>query len=133
MAYTARTPAVPLKCYSQCCTAPGARPYSDDFAVPLSVYGKLSAKPIRLRTPWRTLALPAPPAPPSRAPVRLPGLSTVPPSPTTADSDTTSSTCSTVPGPRTPTRTIDCPPRLTIYSNRVGLEPSLPLTRLPHT
>jgi hypothetical protein len=37
--------------------------------------------------------------------VRLPGLSTVPPSSTTADSDTTCSTCSTVPSPRTPTRT----------------------------
>jgi len=39
----------------------------------------------RLRLPRRTLTLPAPPAPPapsappSRAPVRLPGLSTVPP------------------------------------------------------
>src|SRR5271169_3368663 len=27
--------------YSQCSTAPRARPYSDDFAVQLSVYGKL--------------------------------------------------------------------------------------------
>jgi hypothetical protein len=58
-------------------------------------------RPSRPRLPRRTLTLPAPPAPPSRAPVRLPELSTV-------------------------------PPRLTIYSNRVGLEPSLPLTRLPN-
>src|SRR2546429_399031 len=83
--------------------------------------------------PRRTLALPAPPAPPSRTPVRLPGLSTVPPSSTAADSDTTCSTCSTVPDPLRLPELSTVPPRLTIYSNRVGLEPSLPLTRLPNT
>src|SRR2546421_1268808 len=130
LAYTARTPAVPLKGYSQCSTAPSVRPYSDDFAVQLTVYGKLlpsqpasvyhggpwlyllhrpeppyacrDYRPSRPRLPRRTLTLPAPPTPPSRAPRRLPGLSTV-------------------------------PPRLTIYPNRVGLEPSFPLTRLPST
>jgi hypothetical protein len=40
LAYTASTPAVPLKWYSQCFTAPSVRSYSDDFAVQLSVYGK---------------------------------------------------------------------------------------------
>jgi hypothetical protein len=133
LAYTARTPAVPPKWYSQCPTAPSVRPYSEDFAVQLSMYGKLlpsqpapvyhgglwpyllyllhrpelpyacrDYRPSRPRLPRRTPTLPAPSVPPSRAPVRLPELSTV-------------------------------PPRLTIYSNRVGLEPSSPLTRLPNT
>src|SRR5205085_8923208 len=84
------------------------RPYSDDFAVQLSVYGKLPPsqaasvhhgglwlyllhllhrpeppyacrdyRPSRPRPPRRTLTLPAPPAPLSRAPVRLPEPSTV--------------------------------------------------------
>src|SRR3989440_1263418 len=105
LAYTARTPAVPLKGYSQCSTAPSVRPYSDDFAVQLTVYGKLlpsqpasvyhggpwlyllhrpeppyacrDYRPSRPRLPRRTLTLPAPSAPLSRAPVRLPELSTV--------------------------------------------------------
>src|SRR2546421_8441975 len=89
LAYTARTPAVPLKGYSQCSTAPSVRPYSDDFAVQLTVYGKLlPSQPASVYHGglWLYLLhLLHPPEPP----VRLPGLSTVPPSPTTADSATT--------------------------------------------
>src|SRR2546423_2746480 len=58
-------------------------------------------RPTRLHPPRRTQA---PPAPPSRAPRT----------------------------PRTPRWELSTvPPRPTIYSNRVGMDPDLPLTRLP--
>src|SRR2546423_13389512 len=84
---------------------PSVRPYSDDFAVQPSVYGKLlPSQPASVYHGGPGLYLLHLLHRP-RAPVHLPGLSTVPPSSTTANSDTT---CSTVPGPRKPARTIDC-------------------------
>jgi hypothetical protein len=70
-----------------------------DFTVALSVYSKTPAKPrpIRPHLPRWTLTPPAPPAPPSQAPRTTAG------------------------GPSI------VPPRLIIHSNRVGLEPNLPL------
>src|SRR2546423_13128098 len=104
---TPRTPVVPPEMVQPVFHSPIVRPYSDDFAVQLSVYGKLlpsqpasvyhgglwlyllhllhrpepryacrDYRPSRLHLPRRALTLPSPPAPPSRAPVRLPRLPT---------------------------------------------------------
>src|SRR5271155_5770652 len=52
-----------------------------------------------------------------------------PPSSTTADPGSTCSTAPSSPYSRWELSTV--PPRPTIYSNRVGMDPDLPLTRLP--